>query len=270
NLLQTLDCKNCHLQDKRSIGPSFSEVALRYKKDPKADDYLTDKIIRGGGGVWGETPMAAHPNLDRGDAKLIVRWIRSLAEQGMARNWPPAGKLPASLIQPNKENGLLTITATYTDPGGNDIKPMTGTAYRILRNSKLNLSTVRKMNNFSSMTYNGMNLFISPVNSGWLAIPEADLTSITGVTLQTGWQKAPLYGYDFELRLDTPDGTLLAKSNLPGGLSSKGTNGATEVKFTWNPVTDGKKHEVYLVATAKKGPEANPFAIRGIEFKSAN
>ena len=142
--------------------------------------------------------------------------------------------------------------------------------YRVLRNSKLNLGTVRKLNNFSSMTYNGMNLLISPANSGWLAIPEVDLTSINGAALQAGWQKAPVHGYDFELRLDAPDGVLLAKGILQGGLPTKGPSGSTEIKFSWNPVSDRKLHEVYLVATAKKSPEANLFAIRGIEFKSAN
>ncbi len=53
NLMLSLDCKTCHKVDEKSIGPSFQDVAKRYEKDPKAVSYLVDKIIKGGGGVWG-------------------------------------------------------------------------------------------------------------------------------------------------------------------------------------------------------------------------
>jgi len=77
-LMESLDCKACHQLDKKSVGPSFFDVSKKYQKDKKAEDYLSGKIINGGGGVWGETAMAAHPALKKNDADLIVRWILSL------------------------------------------------------------------------------------------------------------------------------------------------------------------------------------------------
>ncbi|TAL41749.1 MAG: cytochrome c class I, partial [Chitinophagaceae bacterium] len=40
-----------------------------------AIDYLSKKIIHGGAGVWGEVPMAAHPNLSEDDAKTLAKYV---------------------------------------------------------------------------------------------------------------------------------------------------------------------------------------------------
>jgi len=56
NLAATLDCKVCHKENEKSIGPAYRQVAQRYQNDSKAKAYLTNKIIKGGGGVWGKRP----------------------------------------------------------------------------------------------------------------------------------------------------------------------------------------------------------------------
>ena len=38
-------------------------------------DMLVKKIIAGGSGVWGQVPMAAHPNLSKEDALAMVKYI---------------------------------------------------------------------------------------------------------------------------------------------------------------------------------------------------
>lgn len=80
NIMESLDCKTCHKTDEKSIGPSYVEVARKYSGKKDAGPYLVDKIINGGGGVWGEVVMPAHPALSQGDAGKIVEWIQSLGE----------------------------------------------------------------------------------------------------------------------------------------------------------------------------------------------
>ena len=41
-------------------------------------ELLAVKIIKGGGGVWGDIPMAPHPAISTDDAKEMVRYILSL------------------------------------------------------------------------------------------------------------------------------------------------------------------------------------------------
>src|SRR5690606_32790341 len=62
-LMDASDCKSCHLVDQKSAGPSYADIAKRYKNNPDAVNLLADKIIRGGSGQWGTIEMAAHPQI---------------------------------------------------------------------------------------------------------------------------------------------------------------------------------------------------------------
>jgi cytochrome c len=68
-------CLSCHGVDKRIVGPSFREVASRYKGHAGTDSKLVEKLKRGGGGAWGPIPMPPNPDLDDSDARALVRWI---------------------------------------------------------------------------------------------------------------------------------------------------------------------------------------------------
>jgi cytochrome c len=71
-------CYSCHDVNGARIGPPLRAVAGLYRTDPQAVDKLTQKIIRGGGGVWGPTPMIAHPQLDEAEARAMVEAILKL------------------------------------------------------------------------------------------------------------------------------------------------------------------------------------------------
>ena len=77
-LTQVLDCKSCHKEDGISIGPSFVRVAEKYSRDKNATVYLSQKIVKGGSGVWGDVAMAAHPDLAQKDLNQIIQYILSL------------------------------------------------------------------------------------------------------------------------------------------------------------------------------------------------
>lgn len=76
-LLEASDCQVCHKANDRLIGPSFAQVSAKYRHDPKSPQYLADKIIQGGSGVWGQVAMPAHPTISRDDALQIVDYIYS-------------------------------------------------------------------------------------------------------------------------------------------------------------------------------------------------
>jgi len=78
HLTQMLDCKSCHKENGPSVGPSFVRVARKYAKDKNASVYLSQKIVKGGGGVWGDVMMSAHPNLEQKDLQEIIKYILSL------------------------------------------------------------------------------------------------------------------------------------------------------------------------------------------------
>jgi len=77
-IMAKLDCATCHKIDKKVIGPSFLDISKKYQMNDKNINYLSDKIIKGGSGVWGAIPMAAHTSLKKDDAKKIAKYILSL------------------------------------------------------------------------------------------------------------------------------------------------------------------------------------------------
>jgi cytochrome c len=62
-------CMACHNKDKKIIGPSFKEIAAKYKgQDVTAK--LTDKVRKGGSGSFGPVPMSPNPPDKISDADL--------------------------------------------------------------------------------------------------------------------------------------------------------------------------------------------------------
>ncbi|MBC7849651.1 MAG: ThuA domain-containing protein [Chitinophagaceae bacterium] len=267
NLMLSLDCKNCHQVDQKSIGPAYTAVAKKYEKDPNASNYLADKIIKGGSGVWGEVAMAAHPNLKEGDAKQIVTWIQSLSGNANKKSLPATGSVAPTLGKPVKDNGALYISASYTDKGGAGIKPLTANNTVVLRNSKMSFARVKNLKGFTTFEYNGNNMLIAPAAGGYFTLDDIDLTGITGATINAGWQKAPEFGFDFELRLDAVDGTKIGEGSIAGGLPTpKGGIGQGTIVFKISPVTDGKLHNVYIISKPKDAKETGTMFLQAIQF----
>ena len=60
-------------------GPSYRDIAAKYAKATDAEvSQVAQKIIKGGGGVWGEVPMTPHPAIVEADAVAMVEYIRLL------------------------------------------------------------------------------------------------------------------------------------------------------------------------------------------------
>lgn len=70
------NCMACHAIDKKLVGPSFKEVAAKYKDDKEAAGKLAKKVKAGGSGVWGAIPMPPNNITDDESAKL-VKWVLS-------------------------------------------------------------------------------------------------------------------------------------------------------------------------------------------------
>ena len=72
-------CMTCHSVEKKAVGPSFKDVAAKYKGDDGAAAKLAAKVRNGGAGSFGSTPMlATSPKVSDDDIKAMVAWILSL------------------------------------------------------------------------------------------------------------------------------------------------------------------------------------------------
>ena len=68
-------CLACHQIDKKSVGPAYKDIAKKYKGQADAVAKLSDKVKKGGSGVWGPVPMAPNPAVPDADIKTLVEWV---------------------------------------------------------------------------------------------------------------------------------------------------------------------------------------------------
>ena len=78
DLAQKKNCLACHAVDKKVVGPAYKDVAAKYAGDKGAVEKLTQKVMKGGSGVWGPVPMPANPQVSEAEAKQLVQWILTL------------------------------------------------------------------------------------------------------------------------------------------------------------------------------------------------
>ncbi len=77
-LAQKKACMACHAIDKKVVGPALLDVSKKYKGQKDAEAKLTQKVLKGGGGVWGTMAMPANAQVNEAEAKQLVKWILTL------------------------------------------------------------------------------------------------------------------------------------------------------------------------------------------------
>ncbi len=74
-LAKDKNCTACHAVGTKLIGPSFKDIAAKYKDDKAAKARLAKKVREGGTGVWGQVPMPANPQVNADESDKLVAWI---------------------------------------------------------------------------------------------------------------------------------------------------------------------------------------------------
>ena len=269
-LIEASDCKACHSVDKKSIGPAYREVAAKYKGNDKAVEQLVKKVIAGGSGVWGETPMAGHPQLSTADASEMVKYILNLnnVKKG-EKSLPVKGVYIAKLPTADKGKGVYIVRAAYEDKGADALPPLHSEQTLVLRNAKVDVHGFDNYQDVNKMAYNNMNLMIPSKSGAYAELKQVDLHHIAELSVLA---MAPIpqlnaTGGKVELRLDSPKGALIGESIFlepSDKFDFKPTALSVPVKLPAN--LDNKLHDIYLVFVNPKGEERSLMVVVGTEF----
>lgn len=195
SLIQSLDCMACHKVNDQSIGPSYTEVAERYKDDEQAVNYLSYKIINGGGGIWGEQAMSAHPDLSTKDASAIVNYILSL---GQNKEIPLEGEFVTT-----KTDGQYLFSATYTDGGKTPLKPIKVTENVWLRSTQVPGDQFSESKNIQARG----GVIRALYDGSWVMFEDLDLEGISAVSLEV----ERLLGAKVTIRSGSIDGQVIGE-----------------------------------------------------------
>jgi cytochrome c len=77
DLAKAKNCMACHAVANKVVGPAFKDVAAKYAGQKDAEDKLTQKVLKGGSGVWGSVPMPANAQVNEAEARTLVKWVLS-------------------------------------------------------------------------------------------------------------------------------------------------------------------------------------------------
>ncbi|BFM22165.1 family 16 glycoside hydrolase [Gilvimarinus japonicus] len=107
-LIKNSDCAACHNAEVKTVGPSYMSIAQRYTNESDAVATLSEKIIAGGAGNWGQVPMTPHADLNEQDAAQMVEYILTLKPKAdITDNDAGPMTLPAVPVNLKDETPLL-------------------------------------------------------------------------------------------------------------------------------------------------------------------
>lgn len=256
SLVAKSDCKACHQINGKSVGPSFMQVAQRYAGKKEAVGVLAKKIIVGGGGVWGEHAMSAHPQISNDDATEIVKYILSLNAKKVNAALPQQGTVALKQHLGNKDQGRYIFSASYTDKGG-AITPLTKKETIVLRPAKVQAEDADAFHDVDKGdTYVG-----SIHNKSYFVLKNVDLRNIDRLTY---YYASANHNGTIEVHIDSPKGEVISSVDFTTtGNWQKYTELSTAIK---NP---GGKHDLYFVFVKKTLPNRDLISVDWINFETA-
>lgn len=283
-------CLSCHQTDRDSAGPPFSAIAERYQGDPERVRALARKVIDGGGGAWGDRAMAAQPHVSDEKALQMVSYILLGPGGGDAAGLPLEGRIDFGRHAADSEewemlgtlvDGVYTVSATYTDTGGNDVGPITRRESRTLRAPRFPASMADRfegamlvaMPDHDSLPSvlagsipkmpEDFQMLVAQADGGYAVFEDIDFGGIDRV-LVGGTAPSMVFGGGFlEFRTDAPDGPLIDTAEIESAL-------VPDVAIVEADVSqlDGV-HDLYLVFRRYDGSDDPPFLLAVIEFVRA-
>lgn len=202
SLIASSDCKACHQLNAKAVGPAFMEVSKKYGNDRNMVGKLAAKIISGGGGVWGEHAMNAHPQLSTEDASEIVKYILALHENENEQLLPRQDSLQLKQHIGNKGEGRYIFTASYTDKG-NGVTPLRTTEIITLRSALVEAEHADSISAPDMRRDSGLAMS----DGSFFVLKDIDLSGISHISLHTKGTGL------LELHKGSPMGELLAVLN---------------------------------------------------------
>lgn len=259
------DCKSCHMPNKRSVGPSYLEVAQKYKGKSGAVETLAQKIIKGGSGVWGNHAMSAHPQLSTADSRAMVEYILAIGDKkGAVKSAPVRSTYAIKPAEEQKERGTYILRAAYRDKGTAAMTPLVGEEILVLRHPSLDPELADETKGFNKVITPGKALYMEG-NGAYLAFDDIDLTGVNAFMIKaSAGTRAAAAGGVVELRLDGPDGTLAGQTaEIAAGQATKtiqlpitGASGRHKLFFVFKNEKAGPNQVIVQINSIDVQPKA--------------
>jgi cytochrome c len=266
-MMRASTCFACHMSDSPSAGPPYKTVALRYKGDPSAAERLAQKVLGGGGGVWGQLSMPPHPQHSIEQLRSMVAWVLSLKDDPAS---PPQSGAGGTFSAPKRPDagtrvneGVLVLTAAYTDDGkGGTMPRLRGEGTVVLHSRRKKAALYDENHGLAYVEHAyGEKAILGHFKDGTHILwRDLNLTGITRITIRAGCFDTK--GGTLELRSGSQTGPVLASVEVkPSGQADSGEFLSLSAKLNnGNGLTD-------VCVVARCGDKSTELGLNWIEFQ---
>lgn len=205
-LIRQSDCFNCHATNRPLVGPSFVDIANKYRNDPHQMEQSVKRVLQGSTGVWGKVGMLPHAQHSPAEVQQMVEYVYSVTADSanpMVHGFNNELAIPEGITS-------VRLEASYTDLGREEIPKLTGQATLMLRSRTLqaeHATEYRGTQPLGSSRAEGQKFMGAIEHDGFLRFADIPLQQVKGVALKVASAGA---GGSIEIRFGSKDGLLLA------------------------------------------------------------
>ncbi|RYY75586.1 MAG: c-type cytochrome [Gammaproteobacteria bacterium] len=269
-IMEANGCKACHDLNTKIVGPALHDVSMRYKDDKNALNYLTNKIKKGGNGVWGEVNMPSFATLTDDDRNALATYVLSLANVQKSLPLQSSVKIASNATDQqtfdsnNEPTNLATpkyeLVATYTDKGNSPIAPIVVKKSLTLQPARFYLNGVVDLKAASKLVETGrhhdLDTIEFPATNTWLNIPlgNYDLTDVKSIRIGS-WVVGKSANWQLELRSGSATGEVLGVAEIVA--PTLDTYARSEIKIQ----TRSGYQDIFLVTRSKESSSSELYLV---------
>lgn len=261
-LISQNNCAQCHYLDQRAAGPSFMEIANRYRGTPNVYNELSEKIIGGTGGTWGQIEMPANPSIAMREAHAIVDYILNTTADNEGKGGLP---MNGSIRVPEEANaGHFVLKASYKDNGFEEIPAMETVEIISLRDPRVFVSDFDTTTNMRLYTphFKQPNHLIPNDTMSFVGLNSVDLSGINEISLDlVGLAKVKESDWRVSMRVNAIDGEIIGSARLGDLLEDKDGFNKLPIKSI-----SGKTDLFIVFGKDRYEPGTDDFEIRSVKF----
>lgn len=217
-IIDGTDCRACHAANEKVNGPSYMEIAEKYSKDDR--NYLIDRVKKGGSGVWGESLMSAHPQLEVEEIGKMIDYILSmnLGKRHKEELLPLSGTL--TFKEHTKENtgGKYVLMASYLDKGNQNVpnSSLSASSQILFKAAKIEAENAdvlsEELSTWSAV--GGAGLVGSIRHNSYIGFNNVKFNSLKSISFSAFYNPNYNYKGKLEIRQGSPTGKLIGSIKL--------------------------------------------------------
>lgn len=213
-LMRGSDCFNCHALDRAIVGPSFLDIANKYRGQSDAMKLSVQRVLKGSTGVWGKVAMLPHSQHTTEQIESMVAWVYAAQPDPTSQSVRGMSHSIALTQKPENASATLRLTASYQDLGSEGIPSLVGTSTIELRPRLREAETADRIHRMTELGSHraGNGKFLGAIGHGsYFVLRDIPLRSASRITFRV---TSAGYGGDILVHAGALDGPVIAKTHV--------------------------------------------------------